>query len=139
MYHAPTHSISGTNSLRIHAKNQNAILAMLSMEQPKYSPVLANLKYLEANLDLMITYSLRDVYPGTSIPNMPITYFPLHIVSAQAVMQPPRPFTEKSGYNTGVNVAVFASNCKAAGASQRTAYLEQLMKHVKVIKYPDMN
>lgn len=75
---------------------------MMSMEQPKYSPVLANLKYLEANIDLMVTYSLADVYPGTSVPNMVITYWPLNIVSPQAVLQPARPFVDKTGYDTGI-------------------------------------
>ncbi len=74
---------------------------MVSMEQPKYAPVLTDLRYLSANMDLLITYSLSAVYPGTSVPNMPITYYPLNIVSPQAVMQPERPFREKTGYSTG--------------------------------------
>jgi hypothetical protein len=31
-----------------------------------------------------------------------------------------------------VSVALFASNCKAAGASERTNYIEELMKLMKV-------
>jgi hypothetical protein len=71
------------------------------MEQPKYAPVLANLKYLDNNVDLLITYSLASTYPGTSVTNLPITYYPLNIVSPQAVMQPARPFQDKTGYGTG--------------------------------------
>jgi hypothetical protein len=71
------------------------------MEQPKYAEVLANLPYLQRNMDLMVTYSLAATYPGTSLPNLPITYYPLNIVSPQAVMQPPRPFKDKTGYNSG--------------------------------------
>lgn len=74
---------------------------MVSMEQPKYAPVLANLKYLNANFDLIVTYSLSDIYPGTTVANLPITYYPLNIVSPQAVMQAVRPFSEKTGYDSG--------------------------------------
>jgi hypothetical protein len=104
LYHAPTHIQS--NTLR-HPGN-HALIAMMSMEQPKYSPVLANLKYLQDNVDLMVTYSLSDIYPGTTVRNMPITYWPLNIVSPQAVLQPARPFAEKTGYGTG-NQSVLAS------------------------------
>lgn len=74
------------------------------MEQPKYAPVLSNLKYLSTHMDLMITYSQESVYPGTGIANMPITYYPLNIVSPQAVMQPPRSFEKKDGYGTGAYI-----------------------------------
>jgi hypothetical protein len=33
---------------------------------------------------------------------------------------------------TGVTVALFASNCKKAGAADRYKYMEELMKHIKV-------
>ena len=33
---------------------------------------------------------------------------------------------------TDVNIAVFTSNCKAAGASARLEYLERLMQHIEV-------
>lgn len=135
VFHAPTHKIrSGTTARKANA-NPDAILAMVSMEQPKYSPVLGSLKYLENNMDLMVTYSLKDIYPGTTLPNMPITYYPLHIVSAQAIMQPARPYSDKTGYGTGVDVALFTSNCMNAGAKARSAYIEELMKHVKVHSY----
>lgn len=97
-YHAPTHNPG--SSLRY--QGNKALIAMISMEQPKYSPVLANLKYLSSNVDLMVTYSLADTYPGTGVANMPITYWPLNIVSPQAVLQPPRPFKDKTGYDTGM-------------------------------------
>ncbi len=32
-----------------------------------------------------------------------------------------------------VNVAIFVSNCKAAGAKERTAYVEELMKYIQVM------
>ena len=77
---------------------------MISMEQPKYAHVLANLDYLRNNFDLMVTYVLSDEYPGTGVPNMPITYYPLNIVSPMAVMQPSRGFSEKTGYDTGMRL-----------------------------------
>ena len=97
VFHAPSHTPSG--ALRKNAPQ--AMLAMVSMEQPKYAPVLANLKYLESNMDLLVTYSLAAQYPGTTVPNLPISYWPLNIVSPQAVMQPARPFKDKTGYDTG--------------------------------------
>jgi hypothetical protein len=33
---------------------------------------------------------------------------------------------------SGVAVALFASNCKAAGATARYAFLEELMRYIKV-------
>jgi hypothetical protein len=97
LYHAPTHTPSA--SLRV--PGSTALIAMVSMEQPKYAPVLANLKYLDNSVDLLITYSLASTYPGTRVANLPITYYPLNIVSPQAVMQPARPFQDKTGYGTG--------------------------------------
>lgn len=99
LYHAPSHTIS--NKLRDQNQNKKATIAMISMEQPKYAHVLANLDYLRKNVDLMLTYSLSEVYPGTDVPNLPITYYPLNIVSPLAVMQPSRGFAEKTGYDTG--------------------------------------
>lgn len=132
-------------------RNHNALYAMVSMEQPKYAKYLSNLAYLQSSFDLMMTYSLNSTYPGTTLPNLPITYFPLNIVSTSAVMQPERPFAEKTGYDTGIEhiiccwgvlfdfryagvpVVLFTSNCDRAGATERYKYLEELMRHVKVI------
>jgi hypothetical protein len=35
----------------------------------------------------------------------------------------------------GVSVVLFTSNCKAAGATQRYKYIEELMKHIEVHSY----
>jgi hypothetical protein len=79
----------------------NAIYVMVSMEQPRYAPVLTNAHEL-SHFDLMVTYSLASTFPGTKVKNMPITYFPLNILSTQSVMHNPRPIHEKNGYNTGI-------------------------------------
>lgn len=89
------------NNLRASVQNKKTIIAMISMEQPKYAPVLANFNYLNSNIDLLLTYSLSSIYPGSKVANLPITYYPLNIVSPLAVMQPARSFKEKNGYNTG--------------------------------------
>ena len=114
VFHAPSHTMSpkrktppdnnnnnNNNNKKSRSKGATPVLAMVSMEQPKYATVLANLKYLESNMDLLVTYSLSEVYPGTKIPNLPITYYPLNIVSPKAVMQRERPFKEKTGYGSG--------------------------------------
>ena len=81
---------------------------MISMEQPKYAPVLGNFNYLNSNIDLLLTYSLSDIYPGSKVANLPITYYPLNIVSPMAIMQPARSFKDKTGYNTG---SIACINC----------------------------
>lgn len=108
---------------------------MLSMEQPKYAHVLQQVDYLEQYIDLMITYSLQPTYPGSKIPNLPITYYPSHIVPPTAVLAPEKSFDSKTGFGTGVSIAVFASNCGAAGAKDRTKYLEELMKYLPIHSY----
>eukprot|EP01032_Pedospumella_encystans_P015845 gene15845-18102_t len=133
LYHAPSHMT--INNLRASVPNKKAIFAMISMEQPKYAPVLSNFNYLNSNIDLLLTYSLSDTYPGSKVANLPITYYPFNIVSPMAVIQPARSFKDKNGYNTGVTVAIFASNCKNAGASTRYKFIEELMKHLQVHSY----
>lgn len=131
LFHAPTH---GKDGVRLPSqKPQNSIYVMLSMEQPMYAKVLNDKNYLQLHFDLIATYSMQQTYPGTNIPNLPITYYPLNILAVEAVMQSPRPFAKKTGYGTGVSVVIFASNCHNAGASQRYAFLEELMKHVEVM------
>jgi len=137
------------------------------MEQPQYARMLKSPKALEADFDMLATYSLSPTYPSTALPNIPLTYYPLNIMHTSAVMQPPRAFIEKvrsvkpfrqqcfpsfshllqlslslshsislfigkTGYNSDVTVALFTSNCKAAGAHERLAYVTELIKHIKV-------
>ncbi|KAJ1439633.1 hypothetical protein B484DRAFT_427673 [Ochromonadaceae sp. CCMP2298] len=86
----------------------------------------------------MVTYVLSGQYvlPGSGhLPNLPISYYPLHIVPTQAVMQPPRPFAQKTGYGTDVSVALFTSNCANAGAKMRYKYIEELMQLIPTHSY----
>lgn len=134
IFHAPTHE--GKIGSNIRNKFPDSIFAMVSMEQPNYATILQDLKYLQKNMDLMVTYSLSSIYPGTTVPNLPITYYPTHILSPEAVLQPsPFTFQQKDGYGTGVSVVLFTSNCKLAGATQRLKYLEELMRHIDVHSY----
>lgn len=72
------------------------------MEQPKYAKLLSNPDgILEKQFDLLSTYSLETYYPGTSIPNLPITYYPLHLFSQSSVLRSTKPFNMKTGYDTG--------------------------------------
>jgi hypothetical protein len=130
IFHAPTHK-GVTNKVL----NGKYLKVFISMEQPKYAKYLSDHKYLEKNFDLISTYVLRNKYPNTNVPNMPITYYPLNILTPQAVLAPPVPFNMKTGYDTGVHVAVFASNCKAAGATSRTQFISQLMKLIPIHSY----
>jgi hypothetical protein len=95
IFHAPTHNGVPKKASR------KPLYALISMEQPKYAKMLGNLPLLEKHFDLLSTYSLKQYYPGTSIPNLPITYFPLNILSVSAVMQAPRSFARKDGFGTG--------------------------------------
>jgi hypothetical protein len=99
IFYAPTHGeLPAAFPPR---RPKNALYALVSTEQPKYAGVLSNTKYLESHFDLMVTYSLQETYPGTNIPNLPITYYPLNMLSPNAVRQAPRSFTEKDGFGTG--------------------------------------
>ena len=133
VFHAPTHNREGLRFPRNVRKG--SIKVLFSLEQPKYAQILSDREDIQANFDLLATYSMSHYYPGTSVPNMPLTYYPLNIKPPEAVLLPAKPFSEKTGYNTGVNVVVFTSNCKAAGAAQRTTFVKELMKYIPVHSY----
>lgn len=99
MFHAPNHQKIASNALR--HRNKQAVFAMISMEQPLYAPTLRDTQYLNSNFDLMVTYSFASYFPGTKVPNLPITYYPSHILPTDTVLKPPRPVHEKTGYDTG--------------------------------------
>ena len=139
MFHAPTHG--KMRPVYPPKRPDNAIYGIFSMEQPKYAPMLANIPLLQSKFDFTVTYSLKSLYPGTEssskpLPNIPVTYFPLHTMPIEWITRPPRPTIDKTGYDTGVNVAVFVSNCKNAGAAQRAEYLKELMKEIPVSSVP---
>ena len=101
LFHGATHSFS-------YPDKRDAIFALLSMEQPKYAPILLNPAGLK-QFDLLSTYSMEPVYPGTTVPNLPISYYPLNLVSASAVLSPPRSFISKTGFGTGNRLLAFTS------------------------------
>ena len=99
IFHAPTHNRDG---VRFPPNKYKAIYTLVSMEQPLYARMLSNTADLQKNFDIVATYSLQAKYPGTNIPNLPFTYYPLNILSVNAVVQPSRPFTKKNGFGTGM-------------------------------------
>lgn len=136
MFHAPKHFTHVKPPVLQSPYGGKPYYALLSMEQPKYAKVLGDMKYIQENFDLLLTYSLSPTYPGTNIPNLPITYYPLNILSSRAVLHDPRPFQDKHGYSNGkVSVAAFVSNCIKAGANERQTYIRELMKLVEVHSY----
>jgi hypothetical protein len=82
-------------------KYVHQIYALHSMEQPAYVPLLTRPLFLNKHFDLMFTYSQSAVYPQTSVPNLPLSYYPSHVYPPEAVLSPPLPFTEKSGFCSG--------------------------------------
>lgn len=136
IFHAPTHQNRVSKSQLHKSYGRKAMFAFLSMEQPNYATIMKDYKYLENTFDLMITYSLSSIYPNTNIPNMPITYYPSHILSVNEVLKPPvYSFKEKDGYGTGVTVSLFTSNCKLAGANERLKYIQELMQYIDIHSY----
>jgi hypothetical protein len=97
VFHAPTHGKSTSfPKMPLSRKNQNTLYALVSLEQPRYAVLLQDTKAL-SNFDLLATYSQQEYYPGTSIPNLPLSYFPLNIMAIDSILQPPKTFLEKTG------------------------------------------
>jgi len=66
LYHAPTHVMHSSPRLTAQPdQREGPFHVLMSMEQPKYAVILSQGKYLMDKFDLLMTYSLRDVYPGT--------------------------------------------------------------------------
>lgn len=110
IFHAPSHK-SNIDKASMKKKYKNAVFVMTSMEQPFYYTILQQLGYLNQNFDMMVTYSLRSTYPGTNLPNLPITYFPSHIVPVESVLTPGKSFGEKTGYGTGIAIMILCVLC----------------------------
>ena len=137
LFHAPTHgkgAVLGQENIPVK-KRDRVVHAFVSMEQPKYTRFLADRAYLMRSFDLLLTYSQEQTYPGTNIPNLPLTYYPLNIMPASAILKPAKSLQEKDGYGTGVIAVVFMSNCKKAGADERTKYVQDLMEYLPVHSY----
>jgi hypothetical protein len=77
LFHAPTYGVAG-RPMRSGETKQGQVNALISLEQPKYAKVLSNLEALKT-FQLLATYSLSSTYPGTKIPNLPLTYYPVSL------------------------------------------------------------
>lgn len=100
-----------------------------------YVPMLNEYQFLKQHFDLLATYSQETTYPNSGVPNLPLTYYPLHVYDADAVLTPPKTFAQKDGYGTGVNVVTFISNCKKAGGANRLKFIKELMSYIPVSYY----
>jgi len=138
LYHGPTHrsTVSGKGRITIMGPltTSKSLNILLSLEQPKYAPVLNDIDKLN-KFDAVATYSMKPLYPNTKVPNIPLTYYPLNIMNINAIMHKSRSYKDKTGYGSNVNIAVFISNCKIAGASERYQYLQELMNNIKIHSY----
>jgi len=120
IFHAPTHTrLSsavrkgmkmkrgvGVGSSSSISSKEGPLHVMVSMEQPKYATVLSDTSYLDNHFDVTLTYSQATHFPHTRVPNLPMSYYPLNIVSPQAVLQPAREFDDKDGFGTGTLSAI---------------------------------
>ncbi|CAN0117222.1 unnamed protein product, partial [Ectocarpus fasciculatus] len=109
---------------------------------PKQKPPAAD--YVYANLE-PTTYKvvqplLRDKEFMSKF-DLSMTYernsdVPLGYVGSSSTSRyfkaPKASFKQKDGFGSPDAIAAFVSNCKAAGATHRLAYMEELMKHVTV-------
>lgn len=132
IYHAPTHShiVSST----AERGTTQSLHILVSLEQSKYATILNDNDRLN-KFDALATYSMKPFYPNTNVTNIPLTYFSLEFMNTSFIMRPPRPFKEKTGYGSDVNVSLFVSNCKNAGASTRYDYLQELMQFINIHSY----
>lgn len=109
LFHGPTHNMVIGHIKKAFTREDGSkpVFAMISMEQPKYAKILSNIEYMNKNLDLVLTYSLSSIYPSSTVPNMPITYFPLNILAPNAGKTSISPFTfVQHGY-----IPVFFQSC----------------------------
>ena len=97
-----------------------------------YATILNEHQFLKQHFDLLATYSQETIYPGSSVPNLPLTYFPLHVYDPSSIQSTPKTFKQKDGYGTGVNVVTFISNCKKAGGANRLKFIKELMNYIPV-------
>jgi hypothetical protein len=98
----------------------------VSLEQPGYAPLVSDSSYT-SKFDYSLTYDLES-----SIPT--ITVSP-HFTAKEYHDAVVLPFAEKDGFGEPNAVAVFVSNCKAAGAAKRLAMMEELAKHIPLHSY----
>lgn len=77
-----------------------SLFVLHTMEQPMYATMLNDHRILK-KFNLLAMYSQESVYPGSGVPNLPMTYYPLHVYPPSAVLSTPKSFKEKDGYGTG--------------------------------------
>ena len=58
------------------------------------------------NVFLNVCISDIYIYIATQIPNLPVTYFPLHKLPIEWLLEKPRAFEEKNGYGKSMYICV---------------------------------
>ncbi|KAJ8608489.1 hypothetical protein CTAYLR_005728 [Chrysophaeum taylorii] len=117
VFHAKTHRVTDFPPKR----PPGAKYMLVSLEQEKYAPLLKHPKYV-AKFDAIMTYALDSTLPMISVHP--------HWDAARYYEAP------TLGWETKLDAAVaFVSNCRNAGAADRLAFLEKLMKVYAVHSY----
>jgi hypothetical protein len=84
-----------------HKAKPSTLFVLHTMEQPMYATMLTDHQFLKQHFDLLAMYSQETIYPGSGVPNLPLTYYPLHVYGPDAILSPMKSFKEKDGYGTG--------------------------------------
>ena len=124
LYHTKTHSMNGFPKSGRGKESQKWV--MVSLEQEDYAPLMKDKRYVE-KFDWTATYSLDSDIPLTTIHPQ---YSAVDYHAAISLS-----FTEKDGFGFPDAIAVFVSNCNAAGANKRLDMLTELAKHMTVHSY----
>eukprot|EP00903_Cladosiphon_okamuranus_P021514 g19778.t1 len=106
-------------------KPPGAEYVFVNLEPRTYRPVKALLrdKQLMSKFDLTMTYERSSDIPLGYVGDWPTSMY----------FEAPKPsFKEKDGFGSPDAVAAFVSNCKAAGATERARYMQELMAHATV-------
>jgi hypothetical protein len=82
----------------------STLFVLHTMEQPMYATMLTDFQFLKQHFDLLAMYSQETIYPGSGVPNLPMTYFPLHVYQPESVLSPMKAFKDKDGYGTGLPI-----------------------------------
>ncbi|CAM9591945.1 unnamed protein product, partial [Scytosiphon promiscuus] len=121
-FHAPTFKMRDAFP---KVKPPGVDYVFANLEPTTYRPVESLLR----NKQVMSQFDLKMTYERDS--DVPLGYVGSSS-TARYFKAPKIAFQEKDGFGTPDAIAAFVSNCKAAGATNRVKYMEELMHHVTV-------
>eukprot|EP00752_Nemacystus_decipiens_P011501 g10213.t1 len=123
LFHGPTFQNRRDGFPRVKPPGVNYVF--VNLEPRTYKPVQKLLRdhQLMSKFDLTMTYERSSDVPLGYVGDWPSSRY----------FDAPKPsFKEKDGFGSPDAVAAFVSNCKAAGATERFKYMQELMKHATV-------